>query len=143
MGKDWSQQIMNPENKARILVAGTPTGATIYNAVLKTGRYETRLFTYTEETHSRQSSQSCSAVGEILELASDFRPHLIVLNYDVDVKEFLVRIDQAFSKSEKPLTLLTVPKDAWFEEVDACITMPVDPEVFLQTVRDLLQKKPR
>ena len=78
---------------------------------------------------------------QVLEMVSSFLPHLIILKFEENTFELLEAINRTSRGGEMPLIVLTVPKDLWVEEVDACITAPVDPEILLQTVENMLQNE--
>jgi hypothetical protein len=135
--------------RARVMVVGSVPAAQIYDAMLRASGYETRLFTCASEIRIERSETGgwqetcpqpclCTHAGDILEMALAFRPHLLILNYEVDTPEFLEMVEQGLKEGKRPKVLLITPTDVWCENVDARITSPVDPEVLAQTVESLL-----
>jgi DNA-binding response OmpR family regulator len=92
-------------------------------------------------------SQKCT-FEQVSKAVSDFVPHLIIMHLDFDfysdALESLRRVYQTHG-TERPLVLLTVPKDCLDSSFDAFIEKrmfsPVDPDEFLSNVGILLRKK--
>ncbi len=132
---------MKSKGDARVLVVGTIIEATLYSYMLKPAGHETRVLAFAVDDHLPDETRLCTHEKKILKTILDFRPHLIVMNYDGGIDEFLVRLKEAFKEGDRPLVVAIAGSDVWCFNADVCLPGPVDPNDLVQTVENLLQKR--
>ncbi len=99
---------------------------------------------------SKYISRVCIFEEEPFAAALSFRPRLILIllgvarkvRFDANALEFLTRIHQSYKESERPLSLLIVPRDWTDPQLEALIdeitVAPVDPKHLMQRIEYLL-----